>query len=264
MELMIHEFVANAISPQSQTTRCSVLKSCSLFQVWFKNRRAKCRQNNNAQKASGSGTRNTRTPPGKTKARKSSPALSTNVRVPANIPTPTTAVSPPVVPVKRESPQASSYKANGTLTPAGSNASSGMTPSPPGTPSSSNPAFCYQHEAYNSFNWHAANGHNASPHHYYGQNYNPAYYNQMEYFNQQSGQAQMPMANHVGGSYQMGSYPGMSMGSHHQNFAPRHPDCSVDYLNQMVQLWPELTDKNGNFLSNDSDKEDQSFRRTFF
>lgn len=256
MELMIREFVANTISPQSQATRCNILKSCSLFQVWFKNRRAKCRQSNNAQKANNSsGTRNT--PPGKTKPSKSSPVRSASVCVPANIPTPV-AVSPPVVAVKKESPQAPSYKVNGNLTPAGSNASSGMTPSPPGTPSSSNPAFPYQHEAYNSFNWHA-NGHNASPHHYYGQNYNPAYYNQMDYFNQQSGQAQMPMPNHMGGSYQMGSYPGMSMGTHPQNFPPKHPDCALDYMNQMGQLWPELMDKNGNFPSNNSDKEDQSF-----
>ncbi|KAG5894206.1 hypothetical protein JTB14_038376 [Gonioctena quinquepunctata] len=207
----------------------------SRVQVWFKNRRAKCRQQlqNQQQKESnqkpGAGFK---PKPSKPPA-KSAP---TRVPPPSNIPSPSTSVSPPAACIKKESPQIQNYKNNGNLTPLGSNTSSIITtPSPPMTPSS-NPPIGYQHEGYNSFNWHA-NGHNSPPHHYYGQNYNPAYYSQMDYFNQQNTQNQMQMGNHMGGSYQMGSYPGMAMGStsHHQNFSPRHPsDCSLDYTNQMV------------------------------
>ncbi|CAH1179190.1 unnamed protein product [Phaedon cochleariae] len=207
----------------------------SRVQVWFKNRRAKCRQQLQQQQQKESN----RTPstPTKSKPSKQPPAaVPTTVAPPVNIPTPTTSVSPPVANIKKESPQVQPYKNNGNLTPLGSNTSSVMTtPSPPITPSS-NPPLAYQHEGYNSFNWHA-NGHNSSPHHYYGQNYNPAYYSQMDYFNQQNSQNQMQMGNHMGGTYQMGSYPGMAMSAatHHQNFSPRHPsDCSLDYMNQMV------------------------------
>lgn len=202
----------------------------SRVQVWFKNRRAKCRQQLQQQQSKPS----SRTPPTPTKIKPSkiSPVVST--ATPTNIPTPSTSVSPPVLNIKKETPQVTNYKTNGNLTPLGSNTSSVIaTPSPPITPSS-NPPLSYQHEGYNSFNWHS-NGHNSSPHHYYSQNYNSAYYSQMEYFNQQSSQNQMQVGNHMGG-YQMSGYPTMSMGStHHQNFSPRHPsDCSVDYMNQMV------------------------------
>lgn len=197
------------------------------FQVWFKNRRAKCRQQLQQQQ----NKPNSRTPstPTKTKPSKPSPSVTaTTVASATNIPTPSTSVSPPVVNVKKESPQMANYKTNGNLTPLGSNTSSVITtPSPPITPSS-NPPLGYQHDGYNSFNWHP-NNHNSSPH-YYSQNYNPAYYSQMEYFNQQGSQNQMQMGNHMGG-YQMSGYPAMS----HQNFSPRHPtDCSLDYMNQMV------------------------------
>ncbi|CAH1107278.1 unnamed protein product [Psylliodes chrysocephalus] len=208
----------------------------SRVQVWFKNRRAKCRQQLQQQQQKES-NRTTPSTPTKSKPSKTSPvSVPTTIAPPTNIPTPSTSVSPPVVNIKKESPQVQNFnKNNGNLTPLGSNTSSVITtPSPPITPSS-NPPVAYQHEGYNSFNWHA-NGHNSSPHHYYGQNYNPAYYSQMEYFNQQNNQNQMQMGNHMGGTYQMGSYPGMTMtASHHQNFSPRHPtDCSLDYMNQMV------------------------------
>lgn len=206
--------------------------------MWFKNRRAKCRQQLQQQNNKPSSSRTPSTPT-KAKPSKASPVTSTatslNIAQSTNIPTPSTSVSPPVVNIKKESPQITNYRNNGNLTPIGSNTSSVITtPSPPITPSSSNAPLGYQHDSYNSFNWHS-NGHNSSPHHYYGQNYNPAYYSQMEYFNQQGGQNQMQMANHMGGTYQMTGYPGMSMAaSHHQNFSPRHPDCNLDYMNQMV------------------------------
>lgn len=203
-----------------------------MLQVWFKNRRAKCRQQlQQQQNKSRNSPSSTKTKPSKT-----SPVVpaSQTVVSPANLPTPTTSVSPPI---KKESPQINQtvYRPNGNLTPLGSNTSSVITtPSPPMTPSS-NPPLSYQHESYNSFaNWHASNGHNASPHHYYGQNYNPAYYSQMDYFNQQNGQNQMQMGN-MSGSYQMSGYHSMGMSSSHQNFAPRvSSDCSMDYMNQMV------------------------------
>lgn len=215
--------------------------------MWFKNRRAKCRQQLQQQqnKPSATGQRTVTAPASKTKPSKSSPAI-----VPPSTTTTPSSNSPPVIIKKEQSSQIvnTSYKVtgnnNGNLTPLGSNTSSVMTtPSPPITPSS-NPSSLggYQHEtsasSYNSFNWHA-NGHSSSPHHYYGQNYGQAYYNtHMDYFNQQNGQSQMQMGNHhhhVGSSYhQMGGYAGMTMTTHHQNFSPRHPDCSLDYMNQMV------------------------------
>lgn len=56
----------------------------------------------------------------------------------------------------------------------------------------------------------------------------------MEYFNQQSGnhQGQVQMTNPMSGSYQMTGYPSGMMASHHQNFSPRHPDCSLEYMGQ--------------------------------
>lgn len=208
-----------------------------LLQVWFKNRRAKCRQQ--IQQQHQKEQRGTNTTPTKAKPSKASPVtLPITAAPPSNIPTPSTSVSPPIANIKKESPQIQNYKNNGNLTPLGHNASIIATPSPPVTPSS-NPPLSYQHESYNSFNWHA-NSHNTSPHHYYSQNYNPAYYSQMEYFSQQNTQNQMQMSNHVGGTYQMGSYPGMSISAttHHQNFnnlPTRQPtDCSLDYMNQMV------------------------------
>lgn len=180
------------------------------------------------------------TAPAKTKPSKPSPLPTSTannvVTAPTNIPTPSTSVSPPV---KKESPQITTYpRINGNMTPLGSNTSSVITtPSPPITPSS-NPPLSYQHDSYNSFHW-QSNGHNSSPHHYYSQNYNPAYYSQMEYFNQQTtghqGQVQMSTNPMGGTAYQMTGYPSsmtVSMGSHHQNFSPRHPDCSLEYMGQ--------------------------------
>ncbi|KAF5297398.1 hypothetical protein FQR65_LT01329 [Abscondita terminalis] len=212
------------------------LGSRLLFQVWFKNRRAKCRQQLQQQQQNKSSPSTTRTPatPAKAKPSKTSPA-STPSATGSNIPPPSTSVSPPVIHIKKESPQIPNpYRSNGNLTPLGSNTSSVITtPSPPITPSS-NPPLSYQHDSYN-FNWHT-NGHNSSPHHYYGQNYNAAYYSQMEYFNQQSGQNQMQMGNHMSSGYhQMGGYANMGMASSHQNFNPRHPDCNnLDYMNQIL------------------------------
>ncbi|KAJ8952019.1 hypothetical protein NQ318_023460 [Aromia moschata] len=197
--------------------------------VWFKNRRAKCRQQLQQQQ----NKPNNRTPPTptKTKPSKASPVQGTPAAVaPApNLPTPSTSVSPPVVNVKKESPQLQGYKANGSLTPLGSNTSSLMT-----TPLAAGQQLPLQ----------LARRQRPQPlphHHYYGQNYNPAYYSQSDYFQvnpgQQNAQNQVQMGNHMGGTYQMGGYPGMSMSaaSHHQNFNPRHPsDCTLDYMNQMV------------------------------
>ncbi|KAJ8982306.1 hypothetical protein NQ317_001166, partial [Molorchus minor] len=215
--------------------------------VWFKNRRAKCRQQSQQQNKSNN---NNRTTPAqtKTRSRRTSPVSLPSATAPhTNLPTSSTSTSPPTinpavnapvhpaVTVKRESPHVQNNTANGNLTPLGSNTSSVMTtPSPPITPSG-NPSASYQHD-YNSFNWHA-NGHNTSPHHYYGQNYNTAYYSQMDYFNSQNCQNQVQVGNpHMGGAYhQMGGYHSMGVSSSHQNFSPRHPtDYSVDYMNQMV------------------------------
>ncbi|XP_049819005.1 homeobox protein OTX2 isoform X2 [Aethina tumida] len=219
----------------------------SRVQVWFKNRRAKCRQQAQQQQ-----NQNKQSPRGqKVKASKPSPVsrpppVSQIPPSSTTIPTPSTSSSPPVN-VKKESPNAvagHTYRSNGNLTPLGSNNSSVITtPSPPITPSSGH-GFPYQHEAsYNGFNWHG-NGHNTSPHYSYHpnhNNYNSAYYSQMDYFNQSAqNQIQIPNHVHTNGSYQMAGYSGMGMSaaSTHQSFSPRHPthpsDCSLDYMNQMV------------------------------
>ncbi|XP_057661980.1 homeobox protein OTX2-A-like isoform X1 [Diorhabda carinulata] len=215
----------------------------SRVQVWFKNRRAKCRQQLHQQHQKDSNRNKTN----KANTTKVPPPISvtTNNTTGAaagspNIPAPTTSTSPPVVTVKKETSHVQNYK-NGNATPLGSNPSSVITtPSPPITPGSnpgSNPPVnTAYHEGYNTFNWHT-NGHNSSPHHYYSQSYNHPYYTQMDYFNQQNPQNQVQMGNHMGGTYQMGNYSGMTMpATHNQNFSSqRHPtDCSLDYMNQIV------------------------------
>lgn len=190
-----------------------------LFQVWFKNRRAKLRQHETQKTIKNEIKKKAKNP--------SRPPVVTDT----SIPIPSTSTSPEV---KQESPQPNQnvYRSNGNITPQGSNTTSSIatTPSPP-IPSGSNPTFIYQHDSYNSFaNWHASNGHNGSPHHYYGQNYNPAYYSQVDYFNQQSAQNQVQM-NSMSGSYQMSSYhsaPGPS--GTQQNYSP----SNIDYSNPML------------------------------
>lgn len=218
-----------------------------LFQVWFKNRRAKCRQQLQQQqnKPSAAGQRSAVTSPTKAKPSKPSPANVSPNNLPPTVTANQPSNSPPALIKKEHTPAqiaaVNSYKAasNGNRS---STSSVITTPSPPMTPSNNPASLGHQHESssasYNSYNWHS-NGHSSSPHHYYGQNYGQAYYNtHMDYFNQQNGQTQMQMGSHhhhVGSSYhQMGSYAGMTMTSHHQNFSPRHPDCSLDYMNQMV------------------------------
>lgn len=234
----------------------------SLFQVWFKNRRAKCRQQGTPKPSASRPST-----PAKAKQSKSSPSAPASTLAPTtNLPTTSaSSQSPPMISIKRESPQMPAYRNNGNLTPMGSNASSSVTtPSPPMTPSS-NPPLTYQYDTYNSFNWHT-NGHSSSPH-YYGQGYNPAYYShQMDYFNQQGVQNQMSMGHNMnGGAYQMAQmagYPGMmphiqahqnqipqnAQGGqnaqnptqqqhghqnrqNHQNYSPDHPDCNMDFNN---------------------------------
>ncbi|RZC33565.1 Spc7 N domain containing protein, partial [Asbolus verrucosus] len=202
--------------------------------VWFKNRRAKCRQQLQHHNKT---TARAATSPAKVKASKSSPAPAPRaVSTPTGIPTPSTSASPPTVSIKKESPhQIQSYRPAGNITPHGSNASSLITtPSPPMTPGS-NPSLSYQHE-YNSFNWPAnGHGHNSSPHNYYAQNYAPAYYGQMQpdYLNAQNTQNHMQAVNNMTGTYQMTGYGAMGMTAPHpQNFGPRHPsDCSLEFSN---------------------------------
>ncbi|XP_068918414.1 homeobox protein OTX2-like isoform X2 [Tenebrio molitor] len=188
----------------------------SRVQVWFKNRRAKCRQQMQQQT-----NKRAATSPAKVKASKASPAATPRT-TPTTIPAPSTSVSPPTINIKKESPQMQGYNRPTSSIPSHGSASSmvNSSPSPESTPLNA-----YQHE-YNAFNWPInGHGHNSASHNYYPQNYPPSYYSQMQpdYLNPQNPQNHMQAMNNMAGNYQMSGYSAMGMGApHHQNFGSRH------------------------------------------
>lgn len=204
--------------------------------MWFKNRRAKSRQQPQQTKS--------RTPtgaatPSKVKPSKPSPASgSRQVPSTTGLPTSSTATSPSTINIKKEYPGMSHYRGVGESTSHGSNASSiNETPSPPMAPGTSPIGYSNDYGGYSS-NW-SSSPHtpNTSPPAYYNQNYTPAYYTQMQpdYLNSQSAQNHMQVMNNMamGGTYQMAGYGHMGMSpAHHQNFGTRHPsDCSLEFTN---------------------------------
>jgi hypothetical protein len=169
-----------------------------IFQVWFKNRRAKCRQQQQQQQqqhnlgggGGGSSSSNAKSsrapgssPSSKIKTSKTSPPP------PAPSSTGSNSVSPPVnVVLKKEpSPVISSFQqlrvgGGGNATPIGGTSggcnsapSSVMIPSPPVTPGTS---VGYQHDiSYNGFGWGTAGTSNTSSPNCYTQNYSSYYGN---------------------------------------------------------------------------------------
>ena len=187
---------------------CYVLHCTSwyVFQVWFKNRRAKCRQQQQQHQqqqqqqqqhnlggvggGSGSGSSNSKpsrvpgSSPNKVKTSKCSPPP------PAPSSTGSNSVSPPANAIlkKEPSPVISPFQqlrvgVSGNATPVGNSSGGGcstasssvMIPSPPVTPSAS---VGYQHDiSYNGFGWGTPAASNTSSPHCYTQNYSSYYGN---------------------------------------------------------------------------------------